>query len=99
MIFPIIRLIIGERMAKRVFLHVGTEEVVLEKMSIYGIEKSDVPENLGGDRPVQMLKWMEDRKQLEISSFEDSQTPSEKDDCLSSDTAVATSDDDGALTA
>lgn len=69
-ILPLVRLIIGERMAKRVLAHPGTSDEVLGKLLSYGFSMENIPESLGGDRPAQMLKWLEERKQKEMMSMQ-----------------------------
>ena len=48
-VFPIMKLVAGDRIRKRVRLHSGTEEKVLQDLEGFGLGKEVLPSELGGE--------------------------------------------------
>jgi CRAL/TRIO domain len=60
-IFPIIKLLMGERLRKRTLVHGGSEEKVLETMATFGLTKDRLPEEFGGDIGPFHQEWLASR--------------------------------------
>lgn len=49
LIYPIIKIFMGERLRKRTLVHGGSEEHVLDTMASFGLTKDILPKEFGGD--------------------------------------------------
>jgi hypothetical protein len=63
LVLPILKLFMSERVKKRVAFHTGSNADVLKSLRKYGIDKSCVPVELGGDVRIDHISWMEKRRQ------------------------------------
>jgi hypothetical protein len=61
-IFPLIKLFLGERLRKRIRVHSGSEEKVQDEFCTYGLTKDVIPSELGGDVVVDLDSWLQGRK-------------------------------------
>ena len=61
MIFPILKLFLGERLRKRIRIHAGSEEAVQKDMDNFGLTKDTLPSDLGGDIVLDHKKWLKER--------------------------------------
>lgn len=61
-VFPLMKLIMPERMRKRVKVHVGSEEKVLENLESFGLAREVLPSEIGGDVIIDTESWMQDMK-------------------------------------
>ncbi|KAL7467082.1 hypothetical protein ACHAXS_007351 [Conticribra weissflogii] len=48
-VFPIIKIVVSERIRKRVRIHSGSKEDVLKELEGFGLSKKDLPVDIGGD--------------------------------------------------
>jgi len=63
-IMVFVRLFTSKRTQKRMLVHFGNEQSVLEKLSTYGLEKSVViPTEMGGSVELDVVSWLEGRKE------------------------------------
>jgi len=62
LLLPIMKLLMGERLRKRIKFHTGSTENVLNSLETYGLTKDVVPTDLGGNIAIDMEGWLEDRK-------------------------------------
>ncbi len=63
LIFPIIKVLMGAKLRKKVQLNSGTEESVLDKFeNVYKIPKEDLPTDLGGMLVLDHDGWLEERR-------------------------------------
>lgn len=62
-IFPIMKMIMPERMRKRVRVHnQGSDEKVLEALKKYGLERDVLPSDIGGNVILDMDGWLHESK-------------------------------------
>jgi CRAL/TRIO domain len=62
-IFPIMKLLMGARLRKRVQIHFGTTEHVLGRLeSKFGLSRTKLPSELGGSVLLDHEKWLDNRK-------------------------------------
>ena len=47
--FPIMKVIMPARLSRRIRVHVGTEEKVLENLKQFGLERNVLPSDVGGE--------------------------------------------------
>jgi hypothetical protein len=64
-IFPIVKIFMGERLRKRIRVHAGKEDKILERLQKYGIQKEGLPKDLGGDFFVDPKGWVEKQRAAE----------------------------------
>ncbi len=64
-IFPVIRLFLHERVKKRVFVHSGSKQQVLEALSKKGLSSEVLPVDIGGKVVLDQNKWLKTRRQQE----------------------------------
>ena len=62
-IFPVLKFFMGEVIKKRIRVHSGSEEKVLKYLEEVGLTKDRVPSQLGGDVPIDMKKWIQERRE------------------------------------
>jgi len=64
---PIIKLLMGQKLRKKIKIHSGSDEKVLEKLvKKYSIDKAALPSDLGGDLILDHDKWLDDRKKKNL---------------------------------
>lgn len=61
-VFPIMKMVMPERMRKRVRVHVGTEQKVLDSLKAFGLDREVLPSELGGDVIIDTDSWIQDMK-------------------------------------
>ncbi|KAL7526693.1 hypothetical protein ACHAXR_001604, partial [Thalassiosira sp. AJA248-18] len=61
-VFPLMKLIMPDRMRKRVKVHVGTEDSVLNKLKEFGLSREVLPSEIGGDVILDTDSWIQDMK-------------------------------------
>ena len=61
-VFPIVKLIMGERLRKRFRVHAGSEKQVLETLAGSGLTKDHLPSEIGGDIVLDHTAWLDERK-------------------------------------
>jgi CRAL/TRIO domain len=66
MIFPIVSLLLNERIRKRILVHSDlkcNEQIIRRLKDKYGIPSSMVPTDMGGTYRLDMIRWTEQQKQ------------------------------------
>ena len=63
-IFPILKILLGEKLRKRVMFHSGgsSHTVFLEGLAKYGLAQDVIPIELGGMATIDHVKWLETRR-------------------------------------
>ena len=61
-VFPIMKVLMGARLRARVKVYFGDNGSILEKLAKFGIRKSSIPSELGGNIVLDQELWVEDRK-------------------------------------
>lgn len=61
LVFPILKLFLGERLRKRIRIHSGSEEDVLKDLEKFGLTKDVLPSELGGDIVLDYQAWLASR--------------------------------------
>jgi len=62
-IFPIMKVFLGERLRKRVKLHTGSHDDVNEILEVkFGVERGKLPTEMGGANVLDHMKWLETRR-------------------------------------
>ena len=61
-IWPVIKILMGSRLRKRVKVFSGSDESVVKQIESIGLAKNQVPELIGGTLKVDHLAWLEGRK-------------------------------------
>ena len=62
LIMPILKLFMSDRVNNRIIFHTGSNADVLKSLNQYGIDKSCVPVELGGDVHMDHIRWMDIRR-------------------------------------
>lgn len=66
LVFPIIKVFMGERLRKRMNLHSGSNEHVLSRLEDkFGLSRDKLPSELGGGIELDHMTWLEQRRKLE----------------------------------
>jgi hypothetical protein len=61
--WPIVSVFLGKRLRKRVLVHGGGREHVLEKLQTkYGFDKAHLATEIGGDWKLDLAGWLEKRR-------------------------------------
>ena len=60
--YPIMKLVMSERVRKRVRVHVGSQEKVLKELEAFGMGREVLPSELGGDVILDNDAWLQERK-------------------------------------
>jgi hypothetical protein len=61
LIFPIVKLFLGERLRKRIRVHSGDKEHVRANLTKLGLAKDILPSDLGGEIVLDHKKWLQAR--------------------------------------
>ena len=61
-IFPIIKLIMPPAMRKRIRVHDGSQELVLESLKKFGLDRTVLPSDIGGDVLLDTDAWLQECK-------------------------------------
>lgn len=62
-LFPIAQVFMTKRTKKRILVHAGTFEHVLDQMlSRFGFDKADLPSEIGGERKLDVKMWLAERE-------------------------------------
>lgn len=61
-VFPIMRVVMPERMRKRVRVHSGSEEKVLDNLKDFGLGREVLPSEIGGDVILDTDSWLQEMK-------------------------------------
>ena len=59
-VFPIMKLVLPERMRKRIRVHSGSREKVLERLGKLGLGREVLPSDIGGDVVLDMDGWLDE---------------------------------------
>uniref|UniRef100_A0A7R9W0J9 CRAL-TRIO domain-containing protein n=1 Tax=Pseudictyota dubia TaxID=2749911 RepID=A0A7R9W0J9_9STRA len=62
---PVFKMLVGERLRKRLKVHYGSIADVLTSLSKFGLGRDRVPEEIGGTLKVDVLRWLSDRMAAE----------------------------------
>jgi len=63
LIFPILKVLMGSRLRKRMLIHYGSNEHVLKRLETkFGMPRTKLPTELGGSVTLDHEKWLEERK-------------------------------------
>ena len=60
-VFPIVRALLGKRLAKRIRVHSRSNQTELDE---FGLHKDIIPVEIGGEVVLNHAKWLENRRQL-----------------------------------
>ena len=63
-IFPFVKMLMGERLRKRLKVHAGQNDVVLKKLEKYGLTLDKVPTDIGGAVVLNHTDWLAKRKEM-----------------------------------
>jgi CRAL/TRIO domain len=70
LIFPVISMFLGDRLRKRIRIHSGKVEHVLEGLeSKYGLTRDKLPSEIGGDVELNHELWLQDRAVYETKHY------------------------------
>ena len=64
LIFPIMKILMGERLRKRIVVHGGSEEYVLKTLSKFSLTKDHLPVDLGGNIGPFYEDWLTSRRAM-----------------------------------
>ena len=68
--YPIAKLIVGERFFKRFVFHSGTKDQVLSHLEdSYGFDRAELPEPIGGELEIDCQRWIQERFEIEERAF------------------------------
>lgn len=65
-IFPLIRLFLGERLRKRINVVSGSDEEVVEELAKFGLTRDCIPADLSGNVVLDHESWLEERKASDL---------------------------------
>mmetsp|Transcript_5051 Transcript_5051/g.14498 ORF Transcript_5051/g.14498 Transcript_5051/m.14498 type:complete len:207 (+) Transcript_5051:107-727(+) len=61
-VFPLLKLFLGDRLRKRIRVHSGDKEKVIDHLAHFGLTKDCIPSDLGGNIVLDNLGWLKERK-------------------------------------
>lgn len=62
-IFPVLKILMGETLRKRIKFHSGdTNRILLASLAKYGLAQNTIPPELGGGAVLNHIKWLEERR-------------------------------------
>ena len=62
-IYPVLKVLMGEKLRKRVMFHSGkSRSLLLEDLGKYGLAQNTIPPELGGGAALDHIKWLEERR-------------------------------------
>lgn len=61
LVFPIIKMLLGERLRKRIHIHPGSEEHFQRSLEPFGLTKEVISSKLGGKIVLDQLVWLQNR--------------------------------------
>ena len=61
MVFPLMKLFMGERLRKRIQVHTGNDEKVLNHIEKFGLTRDTLPTDLGGTVTLNPKEWVQTR--------------------------------------
>jgi len=59
---PVVLALFGSNIRRRYILHIGTEESFLNELSVYGIDKASLPQDIGGTDTFDYESWIAERR-------------------------------------
>jgi len=63
LIFPVVKVLMGSKLRKKIQLNSGSEEKVLEKFEQkFGMKRNDLPTELGGSLVLDQDQWLDERR-------------------------------------
>jgi len=65
LLFPILKIFLGERLQKRILVHAGSEENIRNNLGKYGLTKDQLPTELGGNISIDHEKFLKDQRNRE----------------------------------
>jgi hypothetical protein len=63
-LFPMVKLVLGERLKKRVKIHSGSDEYVRADLEKYGLTDNTIPTEIGGQVVLDHSQWLAERRRL-----------------------------------
>jgi hypothetical protein len=64
-VFPFMQMVMGAHLRKRFHIHAGSDDKVLESLETYGLERKNLPTELGGQIALDHQGFLDDRRQEE----------------------------------
>ena len=65
-IFPVVKVLLGERLRKRVKIHSGSRKTVLSHLTKYGLGEDAHPTKIGGNLVLDNAGWLEARRSRQL---------------------------------
>ena len=63
-VFPVVKLVLGQRLKKRVKIHSGSDEAVRADLEKYGLTRDTIPVEIGGQVVLDNSKWLSERRSM-----------------------------------